>query len=289
MAKTPSIKPVTVGTDLAQPVTIGGPKPVLIMGPCVIESRKHLRTMAKIVQQRAAEVDLPVIFKASYDKANRTSHRSFRGPGIKQGLELLAEIRAYFSMPITTDVHEAADVASVAEVVDLMQVPAFLCRQTDLLVACAESGTATSIKKGQFLAPWDCKPLVNKFRDAGGKQLVLIERGTTFGYNNLVSDFRSLPMLRELGVPVIYDGTHSVQMPGGGGETSSGSGHLAPALMRAAMAVGVEGLFLETHNKPKEALSDGPNVVPSKDLGSFLSDIAAIHQAIGRPRPAQPR
>lgn len=283
------IKTVTVGPQLAQPVTIGGPLPVIISGPCVIESPEHLQHMARLVSNATQSLGLPVIFKASFDKANRTSHRSFRGPGIDEGLRLLRGIRDDFGLPVTTDVHESAQVNQVADSVDLIQVPAFLCRQSDLIEACAACGTPTSIKKGQFLAPWDCRSLIDKFYAAGGQDLVLIERGTTFGYNNLVSDFRSLPILRAMGVPVIYDGTHSVQMPGGGGDRSSGSGHLAPALMRAAIAVGVEGLFLETHDRPAQALSDGPNVLPSDELPEFLGQILAIHQAIGRPVPAPAR
>ena len=284
-----NIPSVTIGSELPNPVIIGGSQPSIISGPCVIETKEHLFEMARLVTEHAQAAGLPVIFKASYDKANRTSRRSFRGPGITEGLQLLRAIRDEFGVPVTTDVHQASDVQTVAESVDLIQVPAFLCRQSDLVEACATSGTATSIKKGQFLAPWDCKSLIEKFRNFGGTDLVLIERGTTFGYNNLVSDFRSLPILRGMGVPVIYDGTHSVQMPGGAGERSSGSGHLAPALMRAALAVGVEGLFLETHNNPSEALSDGPNVVPSDDLPAFFAQVKALHQALGRPAPALPK
>ncbi|TVR42937.1 MAG: 3-deoxy-8-phosphooctulonate synthase [Planctomycetota bacterium] len=283
------ISPVVIGPQLPQPVTIGGEMPVIISGPCVIESPEHLRQMAELVSRACAAQGLPLIFKASFDKANRTSHRSFRGPGLEEGLRLLRGIREEFGLPVTTDVHEVSQVAAVAASVDLIQVPAFLCRQSDLIEACAKSGTPTSIKKGQFLAPWDCRSLIDKFRSAGGQDLVLIERGTTFGYNNLVSDFRALPIMRSMGVPVIYDGTHSVQMPGGAGECSSGSGHLAPALMRAALAVGVEGLFLETHDNPSAALSDGPNVVPSQELPAFLNEVLSLHRALGRPAPAPPR
>lgn len=283
------IRPVGVGRPGRPVVAIGGPLPVLVMGPCVIESERHARKMAKALAQAAATAALPVVFKASFDKANRTSHRSYRGPGLEAGLAILAGVGDEFGLPVTTDVHEPGQVEAAATAVDLLQVPAFLCRQTDLVVACARSGVATSIKKGQFLAPWDCRPLVDKFHDAGGRNLVLIERGTTFGYNNLVSDLRSLPLLRDLGVPVIYDGTHSVQMPGGAGTTSGGAGHLAPALMRAALAVGVEGLFLEVHENPAKALSDGPNVVPLRLLPAFLEQVVALHAAIGRPPPPRPR
>ena len=275
---------------IAPGVVIGGKLPVLIMGPCVIESERHALTMAKLVQQAAKRVGWPVIFKASYDKANRTSHHSFRGNGMEEGLRILARVKDATGMPITTDVHDATQVADVAKVVDLIQVPALLCRQSDLVEACARSGRATSIKKGQFLAPQDCANIVAKFEAlAGQHKLVLIERGTSFGYNTLVSDFRSLPIMRSLGVPVIFDGTHSVQAPGGMGTSSGGSGHFAPVLMRAAMAVGVEGLFLETHDDWENAMSDGPNVVPVKELQALLKDLKAIHQALGRPAPPAPR
>ena len=275
---------------IAPGVIIGGKLPVLIMGPCVIESERHALTMAKLVKQAAKRVGWPVIFKASYDKANRTSHQSFRGNGMEEGLRILTRVKDATGMPVTTDVHDANQVADVAKVVDLIQVPALLCRQSDLVEACARSGRATSIKKGQFLAPQDCANIVAKFEAlAGQHKLVLIERGTSFGYNTLVSDFRSLPIMRSLGVPVIFDGTHSVQAPGGMGTKSGGSGHFAPLLMRAAMAVGVEGLFLETHDDWENALSDGPNVVPAKELQSLLKDLKAIHQALGRPAPPRPR
>jgi 2-dehydro-3-deoxyphosphooctonate aldolase (KDO 8-P synthase) len=275
---------------IAPGVIIGGKLPVLIMGPCVIESERHALTMAKLVKQAAKRIGWPVIFKASYDKANRTSHQSFRGNGMEEGLRILAQVKDATGLPVTTDVHESTQVAEVAKVVDLIQVPALLCRQTDLVEACARSGRATSIKKGQFLSPHDCGNIVAKFEAiAGQHRLVLIERGTSFGYNTLVSDFRSLPIMRSLGVPVIFDGTHSVQAPGGMGTKSGGSGHFAPLLMRAAMAVGVEGLFLETHDDWENALSDGPNVVPSKELQGLLKDLKAIHQALGRPAPPRPR
>jgi 2-dehydro-3-deoxyphosphooctonate aldolase (KDO 8-P synthase) len=275
---------------IAPGVVIGGKLPVLIMGPCVIESERHALTMAKLVKAAAKRVGWPVIFKASYDKANRTSHQSFRGNGMEEGLRILARVKDATGLPVTTDVHDASQVAAVAQVVDLIQVPALLCRQSDLVAACARSGTPTSIKKGQFLAPQDCGNIVAKFEAiAGTHKLVLIERGTSFGYHTLVSDFRALPIMRGLGVPVVFDGTHSVQSPGGLGTKSGGSGHFAPLLMRAAMAVGVEGLFLETHDDWQNALSDGPNVVPSKELGALLKDLKAIHRALGRPAPPSPR
>ncbi|MBA3710445.1 MAG: 3-deoxy-8-phosphooctulonate synthase, partial [Planctomycetes bacterium] len=241
-----TIRPVTVSKG----VVVGGRMPVLLMGPCVIESERHALAMARVVAREAAKVGFPVVFKASFDKANRTSHVSFRGLGLAEGLRILARVKAATGLPVTTDVHESGQVAEVAEVVDLLQVPALLCRQTDLVDACARSGRATSIKKGQFLAPWDCANIVAKFRavprprGAHADRLILIERGTSFGYNTLVSDFRSLPIMRGFGVPVIYDGTHSVQSPGGKGTRSGGDGHFAPPLLRAAMAVGCEGVFL---------------------------------------------
>ncbi len=272
---------------ISEQVEIGGALPVFIMGPCVIESEDHILRMAEQLKGIAEAKNIPIIFKASFDKANRTSIDSYRGPGLDEGLKILARVKQDYGLPVTTDIHEPYQVKAAAEVVDLLQVPALLSRQTDLIVACAESGMPCSIKKGQFMAPWDCKNLVDKFHSAGGTDLVLIERGTSFGYNTLVSDMRSLSIMRSLGVPVIYDGTHSVQAPGGLGSKSGGAGHLAPSLMRAAMAVGVEGIFMETHDQPQSALSDGPNMVPTAKLEALLDDLLAIHQAIGRPAPAQ--
>jgi 2-dehydro-3-deoxyphosphooctonate aldolase (KDO 8-P synthase) len=281
-----AIRSVTI----ARGVVVGGKLPVLIMGPCVIESERHALKMAKLVQAAAKRVGFPVIFKASYDKANRTSHTSFRGQGMEEGLRILQRVKDATGLPVTTDVHDASQVEAVAATVDLLQVPALLCRQTDLIEACARSGKPTSIKKGQFLAPQDCGNIVAKFEALAGQgKLILIERGTSFGYNTLVSDFRALPIMRSFGVPVIFDGTHSVQAPGGLGTKSGGAGHFAPVLMRAAMAVGVEGVFLETHDDWKNAMSDGPNVVPTKELTALLNDLRAIHRAIGRKAPPIPR
>ena len=285
-----SIPPVRVGE-----VLIGGDLPIIIAGPCIIESEAHTLAMAKIIKVIAAKAALPVIFKASWDKANRTSHASFRGGGMIEGLRILRRVREVTGLPVTTDVHESGQVLAVAEAVDLIQVPALLCRQTDLVEACARSGRATSIKKGQFLAPQDCANIVAKFnavpvaKGVAKHRLVLIERGTSFGYNTLVTDFRSLAIMRSLGVPVVFDGTHSVQAPGGLGSKSGGAGHFAPMMMRAAMAVGVEGLFMETHDDPKNALSDGPNVVPAKELLAVLKDMKAIHDLLGRRDPPLPR
>ena len=284
------IPPVRVGDIL-----IGGALPVIIAGPCIIESEEHAIAMARMVKATAAKAGLPVIFKASWDKANRTSHTSYRGSGMAEGLAILRKVREVTGLPVTTDVHESGQVPAVADAVDLIQVPALLCRQTDLVEACARSGRPTSIKKGQFLAPQDCANIVAKFRNvAVGKgvarhRLVLIERGTSFGYNTLVTDFRALPIMRGFGVPVVFDGTHSVQAPGGLGVKSGGAGHFAPMMMRAAMAVGVEGLFMETHDDPKNALSDGPNVIPAKELLAVLRDMKAIHDLLGRRDPPTPR
>ena len=279
------IKPVRV----APGVVFGGKLPVLIMGPCVIESERHALTMARAVKALGRRFAFPVVFKASYDKANRTSGGAFRGRGLAEGLRILAAVKRATGLPVTTDVHEPDQVATVAKVADLLQVPAFLCRQTDLITACARSGRATSIKKGQFLAPWDCAHIVAKFRAAGGHDLILIERGSSFGYNTLVVDFRGLPQMRELGVPVVFDGTHSVQSPGGLGGSSGGDGRFAPALLRAALAVGCEGLFMEVHEAPARAPSDGPNMIPLRELPKLLRQLRALHRALGQPPPPAPR
>ena len=275
----PAIRPVR----LSPSVVVGGPQPVLIMGPCVIESEAHCLKMARAVARLAKRFGFPAVFKASFDKANRSSSSSFRGVGLEEGLRILAKARAVTGLPVTTDVHERDQVAPLAAVVDLLQVPAFLCRQTALIEACAHSGVATSVKKGQFLAPEDCANIVAKFTKAGGKKLILIERGTTFGYRNLVVDFRGLPIMRSLGVPVIFDGTHAVQSPGGLGEASGGDGRFAPPLIRAALAVGCEGIFMEVHDRPAKAPSDGPNMIPLTDLPKVLTDLRALHDALGRP------
>ncbi|MCX8016281.1 MAG: 3-deoxy-8-phosphooctulonate synthase [Rhodocyclaceae bacterium] len=273
---------------IAPGVEIGGELPVIVMGPCVIESAEHCLMMARAVKAAATRAGLPAIFKASFDKANRTSHASFRGLGMDEGLRILARVRDETGLPVTSDVHESWQVAPVAEVVDLLQVPAFLCRQTDLIAACACSGKPTSVKKGQFLAPEDCRHIIAKYRQAGGRDLVLIERGTSFGYHNLVVDFRALPIMRSLGVPVLFDATHSVQMPGGAGDRSGGAAHYAPLLMRAAIAVGVEGIFLETHDHPSRAPSDGPNMIPLSHLDAALADVVTLHRALGRRPPPEP-
>jgi 2-dehydro-3-deoxyphosphooctonate aldolase (KDO 8-P synthase) len=286
----PTSKPTSKPTPIrpcrvTRSVVIGGREPALILGPCVIESERHALKMARAIKKAAANAGMPVVFKASFDKANRSSGDSWRGLGLEGGLAVLAAVKDATGLPVTTDIHETWQVEAVAAVVDLLQVPAFLCRQTDLVAACAQSGRPTTIKKGQFLAPKDCGNIVAKFRAAGGTDIALIERGTSFGYNNLVVDFRSLPIMRGFGVPVVMDATHAVQSPGGMGDRSGGDGKFAPMLARAAMAVGVEGLFMETHDDPLTSPSDGPNMVPLARLPAVLRDLRTIHDALGRPAP----
>ena len=248
----------------------------LIAGPCVIESEDHALGVAARLQRITSALDVPFIFKASYDKANRTSIRSFRGPGLDRGLEILGRIRRELGVAVTSDVHEAGQVGPAAEVLDLLQIPAFLCRQTDLIVAAAATGRPVNIKKGQFLAPGDLAHAVEKARSTGNRDLLVTERGTSFGYNNLVVDFRSLPMLREMGVPVVFDATHSVQLPGGAGGSSSGDSAFIPYLARAAVAVGIDGLFMEVHPDPKRALSDGANALQIDLLKELLTHLRRL-------------
>jgi len=251
----------------------------LIAGPCVLEDRDLVLRIAEQLCEVTARLTMPFIFKASYDKANRTSVKSPRGPGPEMGLRLLGEVREQFGCPVLSDVHEVAEVGAAAEVLDVLQIPAFLCRQTSLIVAVAETGKVVNIKKGQFLAPWDMRPVVEKVESTGSDRLLLTERGTSFGYNALVSDMRSLPLMREFGYPVVYDATHSVQMPGGMGDRSGGQREMVPPLARAAVAVGCDALFIETHPDPDQALSDGPNMVPLTEVGGLLSKALAVHAA----------
>jgi len=253
---------------------------VWIAGPCVIESEKHCLSVAEHCARIVAEKGIPFIFKASFDKANRSSLNSYRGPGVQEGLKVLAKVKEQFGFPILTDIHCRDQVAPVAEVADILQIPAFLCRQTDLLVAAAQSGKVVNIKKGQFLAPWDAQNIVAKLVEAGTELILLTERGVSFGYNNLVSDFRSLPLMRQWGYPVIYDATHSVQLPGGQGERSGGQSEFVPMLARAAAAVGCEGLFLEVHENPAKALSDGPNALDLKLLPDLIDQVLAINEIV---------
>src|ERR1700722_8750226 len=265
-------------------VHIGSGDLFLIAGPCVIESEEHAMRMAEIIKGVARSLEFPLIFKASYDKANRTSIRSFRGPGLKDGLRILQKIKDHLSLPILTDVHEAADVSRVAEVADVLQIPAFLSRQTDLVVAAALSGRAVNIKKGQFVAPWDMRHAVDKCREAGNTQVFLTERGSSFGYNNLVVDMRSLAIMRKF-APVVFDATHSVQLPSAqsddkGPAVSGGQPEFIPVLARAAVAAGVDGVFLEVHDNPKEAKSDGANALDSTKLRGLLKELQALKGAL---------
>src|SRR6266567_3130579 len=273
MSKKP--KPLRVGK-----VSIGGKRAVFILGPCVIESEKFVWRMAKRIAEICAAQDVDFIFKASYDKANRTSVRSFRGIGVRDGCEILSTVGRDLKMPVTTDVHSPAEAEIAGEKIDMLQIPAFLCRQTDLLRAAAETGRAINVKKGQFLAPWDVRNIAEKLIAFGNSKFCFTERGTTFGYNNLVADMRSLYWMREAGYHVIFDATHSVQRPSGAGDSTSGDAVVAPALARAAMATGCDGIFMEVHENPARALSDGPNQVPLKQLPKQLRVLKAIHAAV---------
>jgi 2-dehydro-3-deoxyphosphooctonate aldolase (KDO 8-P synthase) len=268
-------KPLRVGK-----VTIGGKRPAFILGPCVIESEKFVWRMAKRIAEICAGEDVDFIFKVSYDKANRTSVRSFRGIGVREGCEILSAIGRDLKIPVTTDIHSPAEAEIAGGQIDLLQIPAFLCRQTDLLRAAAETGRAINVKKGQFLAPWDVRNIGEKLIAFGNSKFCFTERGTTFGYTNLVADMRSLYWIREAGYRVIFDATHSVQRPGGAGDATSGDSALAPALARAAMAVGCDGIFMEVHENPARALSDGPTQIPLKDLPKHLRMLMAIHAAV---------
>jgi 2-dehydro-3-deoxyphosphooctonate aldolase (KDO 8-P synthase) len=251
----------------------------LIAGPCVIEDEATCLSIAEHLAGVKERLGIPVVFKASFDKANRTSITSYRGPGLEAGLTVLDKVRNTSGLPVLSDVHETGQVSAAADVLDILQIPAFLCRQTDLITACAESGKPVNIKKGQFLAPEDMLHVVRKAEDAGATGVMVTERGTSFGYNRLVTDFRSLPTLRSFNWPVIFDGTHSVQEPGGAGSASGGRRDMIPTLCRAAAAVGCDAFFLETHPNPDQAKSDGPNTLPLQDLEPLLSTLLAIHQA----------
>lgn len=262
------------------PVRVGGGKLFLIAGPCVIESEKHVRTMAEAIQKIASELKVPYIFKASYDKANRTSVKSFRGPGLVEGTAILRRLAEATGLPVLTDVHEPEHCEIAAEGADVLQIPAFLCRQTDLLVAAGRTGRAINVKKGQFMAPWDMRHAVEKIANTGNLRVFLTERGATFGYNNLVVDMRSLAIMRDL-APVVFDGTHSVQIPSGANGVSGGQPEFIPLLARAAVASGVDGIFLEVHDNPAEAKSDGANALDLKNLKPLLETLLAIHAAAG--------
>ncbi|MBU0679657.1 MAG: 3-deoxy-8-phosphooctulonate synthase [Verrucomicrobia bacterium] len=262
---------------------IGGKAPLaLIAGPCVIEGRKACLELADKLVRLAEKEKIPFIFKASYDKANRTSHKSYRGPGIAKGLEILAEIKAKHDVPILTDVHTEQEVHLASKIVDILQLPAFLCRQTDLVLALGESGKVVNIKKGQFLAPWDIKNVIAKIESTGNRKIIVTERGASFGYNNLVADMRSLLVMREFGYPVVFDATHSVQLPGGAGNSTGGDGKWAPYLARAAVATGCDGVFIETHVEPAKAMSDKANAIPFSALGKLWRQLRDINDVIHR-------
>lgn len=260
---------------------IGAGRPLaVIAGPCVIESQESALRHASLLKEAADRAGVPYIFKSSYDKANRSSASSFRGPGLERGLEILAEVKRKVDVPILTDVHESAQVVAVQQIADVLQIPAFLCRQTDFVVAVANSGKVVNVKKGQFLAPWDIANVVDKILSTGNDRVLLTERGVSFGYNNLVSDMRSLVWMRELGYPVIFDATHSLQLPGGLGHASGGERKYIPALARAAVAVGIDALFMEVHENPDQALSDGPNSLPLKDFEKLIGAVKQIDDMV---------
>ena len=252
----------------------------LIAGPCVIENERLCLRVAETLRRACDRLGIFYVFKASFDKANRTSGKSFRGPGIEAGLKVLAKVRAEFGLPVLTDVHTEAQATVAGEVVDILQIPAFLCRQTDLIEAAVLTGQIVNLKKGQFLSPGEMARVVEKARAAGGDRILLTERGTTFGYNNLVVDLRSIPILQRTGCPVIFDATHSVQLPGGAGDTSGGQREFAPVLAKAALAAGANGLFIETHPKPDTALSDGPNMIPLAEMPGQLRDFLRVFRAV---------
>jgi 2-dehydro-3-deoxyphosphooctonate aldolase (KDO 8-P synthase) len=275
---------------VVQPVAIGdlvcGPgRPLLwILGPCVIESHDLTLRIADTLKTMADRRRLPLVFKASFDKANRSSNKTFRGPGLHEGLKTLDAVKRRTGLPVTTDVHECAQAAPVAEVCDLVQVPAFLARQTDLVQEAGRTGRAINVKKGQFMAPWDMRNVASKLEEVGNRRLLLTERGTTFGYGQLVNDMRAIPWMQDLGCPVIFDATHSVQMPGGKGDRSGGDRRMVPYLARAAVACGCDGLFLETHPRPDEALSDGPNMIALDDLPQLVDCCLRLREALEASR-----
>ncbi len=265
-------------------VSIGGSNPLLLIaGPCVIENEDATLRVAEKLIGITSRVGMQLVFKASYDKANRTSVTAFRGPGMKEGLRILAKVKETFGLPLLSDIHGIDQIAEAASVLDILQIPAFLCRQTDLVVAAAKSGKVLNIKKGQFLAPWDMANVVGKAVDSGNSSLILTERGVSFGYNNLVSDMRSLPIMRRLGYPVVFDATHSVQLPGGQGGSSGGQREFVEYLGRAAVATGIDGIFMEVHEDPDKALCDGPNSVKLDDLAGLLEKLLAIDAIVKQP------
>jgi len=262
-------------------VRIGKGQPlVVIAGPCVIESEEMTFRTAESLREMSVELGIPLIFKSSFDKANRSSPSSFRGPGIKKGLKVLGDVKKRFSLPVTSDVHAVDQVEPAAEVLDLLQIPAFLCRQTDLVFAASKTGKPVNVKKGQFLSPWEVKNITEKFVSTGNRNLLITERGSSFGYHNLVVDFRGFPVIRSLGTPLIFDVTHSLQLPGSEGSHSGGQREFAAPLMRAAVGAGVDGLFMEVHPEPDRALCDGPNMIPLSELKELLKQAKAINEMV---------
>jgi 2-dehydro-3-deoxyphosphooctonate aldolase (KDO 8-P synthase) len=274
--KVKKTKLVTVGK-----VKIGGGKPiVLIAGPCVIESQSHVLNTAEKIKRAASDADIPFIFKASYDKANRSSIDSFRGPGLIKGLQSLETIKQQLNVPVLSDVHTEEEIEPASQVLDVLQIPAFLCRQTNMIIKAAKTGCSVNVKKGQFMAPWDMKNVVDKLSHSGCKKILLTERGFTFGYNNLVVDMRSLVLMRDLGYPIIFDATHSLQLPGGKGNKSGGQKELIPDLVRGAVAVGCDAIFMEVHPNPDKAKSDGPNMLKLSQLPELLKQIKTLDLAV---------
>ena len=269
-------------------IPIGDNHPLLVIaGPCVIEDEAITLYTAEKLKGICGSIGLPLLFKSSFDKANRTSLGSYRGPGIDRGLRILSEVRKKFGIPVISDIHSVEQVRTASQVLDVLQIPAFLCRQTDLILAASETGMPVSIKKGQFLAPWDMKSLVDKFTSTGNRRLLITERGSSFGYNNLVVDYRGLPIMRSLGCPVIFDVTHSLQLPGGQGQCSGGQREFAGPLARAAVAVGVDGLFMEVHPDPDKALCDGPNMLSLDKLPQLLKEVRDIHDLLFTQDPGR--
>lgn len=273
------LKPFEVGS-----ATFGDGRLTVIAGPCVVESREHALMIARECMKRTSDAGLDYVFKASYDKANRSSKKSYRGPGMHEGLEALRAIKEATGLPVLTDVHDAAQVEEAAGVADILQIPAFLCRQTDLVVAACKTGRAVNVKKGQFLSPWEARNIVEKARDAGCERLLLTERGFTFGYNNLVVDMRSFPIMRSFGAPVVFDVTHSLQLPGGLGSATGGQSEYIEPLARAGVACGVDAVFMEIHEAPERALSDGPNALPLARMAALLKMLRDLHELVRKDR-----
>ncbi len=272
---------VSIDTPDRNGIDVGPGNPLLLIaGPCALESEELARRVAGEMQEICARLGLSYVFKASFDKANRTSLGSYRGPGLEEGLAILARIREEMQVPVLSDIHDVSQVAPAAEVLDILQIPAFLCRQTDLLVAAAQTDKPINLKKGQFVSPWDMENGVNKLRGAGGTKTMLVERGASFGYNNLVVDMRSLPVMRGFGCPVIFDATHSVQLPGGAGGSSGGQREFIAPLSRAAVAAGIDGLFMEVHPDPDKALCDGPNSMPLDQIEDLLKQLVRVQEAV---------